>query len=362
MCQRFFLLVLCGGFAFFFLACEAANNTDKTISVDDFFKTYLEALCESSSKYNNGIINASNKSSCSQAIMESLFAYDFFHVGRRTVFKQKVYLLRKAETRQWLSISAEQAEKCFLIVKQMQPYNPLDIKLFDIPDCALAFRGKKIINDLCFQDEECDRGWCNLQGTDCPGRCVLYRQQREPCNENLDRCEPGYTCLSSACSRLSSGVKGEPCMADEHCSSYLYCKKNDADASGICFEKKGIGKTCEANNECLLGLTCTELTCQGPEIPDTVGADCSVSKTCNPFSRLECGKEGETYSCRTFPAGEGDSCSFQCGSQLYCSPQTGTCTLFSKPEEACGQYYQCSSLYCNDSGFCAMPECEQTIQ
>ncbi len=357
------LAALCGALLLL-TACDDAGDGKKTMPVDEFFETYLKTLCDSSSKYSDGIITASNKASCAQAIMESLFAYDFFHAGRPTVFKQKVYLLRKAETKKWLSIDAEQAQKCFSTVGQMQPYNPLNIQLFDIAECAIAFEGEKIINDQCYQDEECDDGWCNLSGGACPGRCVLYRQQGEPCNENLDRCEPGYTCLSSGCSRLSSGAKGEPCMADEHCASYLYCRKgSETDATGICFEKKGVGKSCEEPRECLTGLTCIEETCQGPEIPDAVGADCSASLLCNYFSRLECGKTGEnTFACRYFPANEGDPCTFQCGSQLYCSPQTYSCTYFSKLEEPCGKYYQCSSLYCGDAGFCDMPECEQTIE
>jgi len=331
------------------------------MSVKTFFDTYLETLCASSAGYSDGIINSSNKGTCAETIMDSLFAWDFFHAKRFTVFKQKVYLLRLAETRKWISIDALQAEQCFKVITQMHPYNPLDIKLFDIPDCALAFTGEKIINDSCFQDEECDSGWCNLAGNYCPGRCVLYRNQGEPCNENLDRCEPGYACLSSGCSRLSSGAKGDPCMTDGHCASYLYCKKGSAsDASGICFEKKGVGKGCELASECLTGLECIDETCQGPEIPATVGADCSATKICNYFSGLECSKDDLT--CRLFTTEEGGSCTLQCGSQLYCNPTDYTCTLFSKLEEPCGQYYQCSSLYCNDSGFCSMPECEQTIE
>jgi hypothetical protein len=361
MMRGILFLTLCAA-ALFLTTCDGSSSSKKTMSVDTFFETYRETLCDSSSKYSDGIINASNKSSCSAAIMESLFAWDFFHAGRLTVFKQKVYLLRKAETKGWLKIEADQAQKCFSTVSQMQPYNPLDLKLFDIADCALAFKGEKIINDQCYQDEECDSGWCNLAGGACPGRCVLYRKQGEPCNENLDRCEPGYTCLTSGCSRLSSGAKGEPCMADEHCASYLYCKKGEGDATGICFEKKGIGKSCEETRECLTGLTCTDTTCQGAELPDTAGADCSATKLCNYFSRLECGRDGESYTCRTFPSGESDQCTFQCGSQLYCSPNTYTCTYFSKLEEPCGKYYECSSLYCNDAGFCDMPECEQTIE
>jgi hypothetical protein len=360
MRYRLLIAALCG-MAFCIASCGDVKNGRKTMKVDDFFDTYLATLCESSSKYSDGIINGSNKDSCSQAIMESLLAWDFFHAGRLTAFKQKVFILRRAETKKWLSIDAAQAEECFKTIGQMQPYNPLDIRLFDIPDCALAFTGEKIINDLCFQDEECDNGWCNLAGGACPGHCVLYQRQGAPCNENLDRCEPGYVCLSSGCSRLSSGAKGEPCMTDEHCASYLYCKKGEGDASGICFEKKGINKGCTESNECLTGLTCTDSICQGPEIPDTAGADCSASKLCNYFSRLECGRDGESFTCRTFQTKEGDQCTFQCGSLLYCSPQTYTCTYFSKLNEPCGEYYECSSLYCNQAGICDMPECEQSF-
>ncbi len=343
-------------------ACGGDGKNGRTIAVDQFFDTYLSTLCDSSSRYSSGIITATNKGTCPKAIMDSLFAWPFFHAGRNTVFKQKVYLLRQAEVKGWLSLDADQAKVCFETIDRMQPYNPLDVRLLDIPECALVFTGKKIINDFCTQDEECEGGWCNFSGGACPGRCVLYRRQGEPCNENLDRCEPGYACLSSGCARLSRGEKGDPCTADEHCLSYLYCKKAEGDLAGICFEKKGIGRSCEKPNECLTGLDCVDSLCQGLEIPNTVGADCSEVKMCNYFSRLECAREGSVYTtCRTFPSGEGSPCTFQCSDQFYCNPLSGTCTYFSRLDEPCGVYYQCSSLYCGPGGLCLMPECEQTF-
>jgi len=343
------------------LACDDSSATS-TMTVDQFFDTYLTTLCNSAAQYTNGIINASNKGSCKTAIMDSLFHWPFFHAGRNTVFKQKVYLLRQAETKGWLSVDAHQAQVCFDTVSRMQPYNPLDIHLFDIADCALVFKGKKIINDSCTQDEECEGGWCNLSGGACPGRCVLYRRDGEPCNENLDRCEPGYACLSSGCSKLSRGTKGDPCTSDDHCLNYLYCRKNEGDITGICFEKKGVGKSCVEAKECLTGLDCIDSFCQGPEIPSTVGADCSKVKMCNYFSRLECAQEGGVFTtCRTFPSSEGAPCTFQCVDQFYCNQQSGTCTYFSRLNEPCAAYYQCSSLYCSKGGLCLMPECEQTF-
>ncbi|HNT28319.1 MAG TPA: Dickkopf N-terminal cysteine-rich domain-containing protein [bacterium] len=340
-------------------ACEGTKSEKAKMPVDEFFQTYLQTICGSAAEYSGGIITSANKDSCVDSIKESLLVWDFFHTGRKTVFKQKIYLLRLAEKREWLSVDADQAQKCFDIISQMHPYNPLEIRLFDIPDCALAFKGLKIINDQCFQDEECDNGWCNLAAGACPGWCVLYRRQGEPCNENLDRCEPGYTCLSSGCSRLSTGAKGEPCMSDDHCASYLYCKKTEGDDIGICFEKKGIGKTCAEDNECIVGLTCIDEQCQGPEIPNSLGADCSASKVCNYFSRLECGVNGETYACRAFPAEEYAACTLQCDKKFYCDPFDHKCSYFKGEGEPCGQYYQCSTLYCAKGGVCEMPECEQ---
>lgn len=347
----------------FMLSC-GGTETKATMPVITFFDTYLKSLCDSASTYESGIITAVNKDSCPDAIKGTLIPWTFFHANEKVIFKSKERLLQVAEANKWMTIDEAQAKTCFDIVTKLQPYNPLDISLFDISECALAFKGKKIINDECYQNEECENGWCNQEGNSCPGRCVQYKKKGQSCDQNMDKCETGYVCRDSGCSQLSAGIAGDPCSNDDHCSAYLYCRKLEGNASGNCFKKKPVGSSCEDAKECITGLECSagttgEKICQGKKLPEKNGEDCSGTLQCNPFAEMEC----YNNKCQPYQSMSGVACAVQCKGAFFCDPATKKCQLFRNLNEPCLSYYECSSLYCNTKlGVCEMPQCVVVVK
>ncbi len=339
-------------------ACSGESKKE-TIKVEDFFTSYLTLICDTAASYTGGLVSVSGKATCPSAILDIPIPYTYFHESELTIFKQKKNLLMRAELDGVMEIEKEQAQKCFDVIKEMAPYNPLDIRLLDIAECAMAFKGSRVVNDHCAQDEECDNGWCNLSSA-CPGRCVLYKTKGQACNSSLDRCEPGYVCRNSGCSRVSQGNAGDPCSNDKDCISYLYCRKlSQDDSTGTCFRRKGLKEKCTLDGECLTGMKCLDDVCSGGNIPDKAGADCSESKLCNYFSKLEC---SEALTCRAFSKKPDEPCTLQCEGALYCDRATKVCKRARFEDDPCTNYFECTSLYCASEGVCKYPECQVNIE
>ena len=357
-------LASCGG--------DSNSNGNEEMNMANFFTRYLETLCEASSKCTSGFVNAGNLYYCPNAILNSSKPFEGFHKGESVVFKHKYEMLINAEQQRWVSVDMAKAEECFAIVAQMEPCNPLDVQLLDIPECANVFQGKMLLREECYQDEECKNGWCNMSGGICPGSCVDYKLVDQSCNSSLDRCVPGYECRSSGCSKSSSGGVNEPCVNNSDCTTFLFCYVKEGDSFGTCLKRKGEGLACNVTDECVVGLSCIDNLCSRSRISDKVGAPCGVQPEkdedgndiileCNRFSKLECGTGN---ICQKMSANSNLPCSEFCDtdSGLYCESESHICQR-PKKTGACEKHEECTSLYCapasedSDLYICQEPQC-----
>ena len=350
------------------------------INTLNFFDTYLNTLCNAASKCVSGFVNESNLSFCPRAIFNYSKPFEAFHKGESVIFKHKYEMLKNAEEMGWVSLDMAQAEKCFSVVSQMEPCNPLDVQLFDIPECASVFKGVKMLREDCSQDEECKNGWCNMRGSACPGSCVEYKQPDQNCNSSLDKCVIGYECRSSGCSKSSTGAPNDPCVSNSDCTTFLFCYVKEGDSFGVCLKRKGEGLACTDTNECVIGLSCVENICTRSRISDTVGAPCGVQDEkdedgndivleCNRFSKLEC---GPTNVCQKMPTASNLQCSESCDTDLglYCDSSSHTCQWPKNAGTPCESNEQCASVYCaavsgtegEEVKVCQDPQCLPTYE
>lgn len=348
-------------FASFLLIGSCGGDDNKgmeTLPVPGFFSEYLETLCDASAQCNGGFITQANANYC-PGIMSSLSSpYEFFHRKELVIFNQKYEALKRAGANQQLLIDKKQVAVCLEIIKQLEPCNPLKVSLFDIVECQKAFIGQTLPHNPCYQDEECAGGWCDLNGGKCPGSCVLYREANQACNDRIDKCEPGYACRGSGCSKVTQGVAGDPCSSDEHCSDYLYCRINEGDAAGLCLKKKEAGKVCVTSEECVIGLECVDNKCLGTLIENSAGGQCdNTTRFCNYFSRLECSPAGV---CQPLPNGPNQLCSTVCEPPFYCSGSQKKCIYMSEGGQQCEANEACKSYLCS-SGICIVPDCVPVI-
>jgi len=343
--------------ALLFSSCGGdSKSSEGDMNTVGFFERYLDTLCNASAKCTSGFVNAENLSFCPKTILNSAAPFEGFHKGESVIFKHKYEMLKNAEEMGWLSLDMLQAESCFAIIAQMEPCNPLDVQLLDIPECASVFKGTKQLRDACNQDEECKNGWCNMRGDVCPGSCVDYKQPDQNCNSSLDKCVIGYECRSSGCSKSSTGVVNDPCVSNSDCTTFLFCYVKEGDALGVCLKRQGEGFACTDANECVVGLSCVDNRCTRSRISDTPGAPCGVQPEkdengndivleCNRFSKLECGHAGV---CQKMPADSNLQCSEFCDTDrgLYCDSSSHTCQWPKSAGLACTKNEQCASFYC----------------
>lgn len=343
--------------ALVFSSCGGdSKSSEGDMNTAGFFERYLDTLCSASAKCASGFVNAENLSFCPKTILNSAIPFEGFHKGESVIFKHKYDMLKNAEEIGRLSLDMQQAESCFSIISQMEPCNPLDVQLLDIPECANVFKGKGLLRDECYQDEECRNGWCNMRGGVCPGSCVDYKQPDQSCNSSLDKCIIGYECRSSGCSKSSSGDVNDPCVNNSDCTTFLFCYVKEGDSFGVCLKRKGEGLACTSANECVIGLSCVDNLCTRSRISDTLGAPCGIQPEkdedgndivleCNRFSKLEC---GPSNVCQKMPTAANLQCSEFCDTDLglYCDSLTHTCQWPKSAVTQCTSNEQCASLYC----------------
>ncbi len=372
--RKIFLVVLA---AVIFSSCGGESKSENgEMNMANFFERYLDTLCTASSKCASGFVNAENFSFCPKVIMNSTTPFEGFHKGENIIFKHKYEMLKNAEEMGWITVDMLQAEECFLLISQMEPCNPLDVQLLDIPQCALVFQGTKTLKQECNQDEECRNGWCNLRGTLCPGTCVDYKMPNQNCNASFDKCITGYECRSSGCSQSSTGALNDPCVSNSDCTTFLFCYfAKEGDYNGVCLKRKGEGMPCADTNECVVGLSCVNNACSRSRISDQVGAPCGVQPDkdengneivleCNRFSKLEC---GPAHVCQKMPADSNLQCSESCDTDrgLYCDSSSHTCQWPKSAGTVCTKNEQCASLYCavvsetegSEVQVCQEPQC-----
>ena len=374
MKKLLFVLVI----ALFFSSCGGDSKSSGgggDMNTIGFFEMYLDTLCNASVKCASGFVNEDNLSFCPKTILNSATPFEGFHRGESVIFKHKYDMLKNAEENGWIKIDMVQAEQCFAVISQMEPCNPLDVQLLDIPECANVFKGTKLLRDECNQDEECKNGWCNMRGNVCPGSCVDYKQPDQSCNSSLDKCVIGYECRSSYCSKSSTGAVNDPCVSNSDCTTFLFCYVKEGDSFGTCLKRKSEGLGCTNANECVVGLSCVDNLCTRSRISDTVGDPCGVQAEadadgndvvleCNRFSKLEC---GPAHVCQRMPAASNLQCSESCDTDLglYCDSASHSCQWPKSAVSQCTSNEQCASLYCaalpgtEDQGImiCQEPQC-----
>ena len=374
MKKLLFVLVI----ALFFSSCGGDSKSSGgggDMNTIGFFEIYLDTLCNASVKSASGFVNEDNLSFCPKTILNSATPFEGFHRGESVIFKHKYDMLKNAEENGWIKIDMVQAEQCFAVISQMEPCNPLDVQLLDIPECANVFKGTKLLRDECNQDEECKNGWCNMRGNVCPGSCVDYKQPDQSCNSSLDKCVIGYECRSSYCSKSSTGAVNDPCVSNSDCTTFLFCYVKEGDSFGTCLKRKSEGLGCTNANECVVGLSCVDNLCTRSRISDTVGDPCGVQAEadadgndvvleCNRFSKLEC---GPAHVCQRMPAASNLQCSESCDTDLglYCDSASHSCQWPKSAVSQCTSNEQCASLYCaalpgtEDQGImiCQEPQC-----
>jgi len=353
---------------FSIVSCEEEKKEEPYVpSMAAFFTQYLNTVCDAASKCTSGFVNQSNVLSCPDVIMYNPFPFEGFHKGESVIFKHKYEMMISAETMGWVFVDMDQAQLCFDLIAKMEPCNPLDVQLLDISECASVFSGIKFIKQECFQDEECDNGWCDLKGDRCPGNCVEYKLPDQSCNSTLDRCSPGYVCRSSGCSKAVDGKPGDPCATDDDCGNFLFCRKTGSDALGNCFKRKSEGEPCLEEKECVVGLSCVDNLCTRSRISDQVGAPCGVQEEkdengdpivleCNAFAKLECGAQ---KTCQKIASDSNLPCTTKCDKGLYCESNSGTCQWQKTAGLPCVSDENCVSLYCFNT-VCATPQCITT--
>lgn len=366
--KRILFITLSALLLLFSSSCkEESNNDQYEYNMMNFFNEYLLSLCEASTRCTSGFVSDANYKYCTDIIMNYPEAFQGFHKKENVVFRHKVEMMVSAERMGWTKVDMDKAQECYDIISKLDPCNPLDVQMLDIAECANVFSGTKFIKQECFQDEECDNGWCDLKGDRCPGNCVFYKEAGQECNATIDRCSPGYTCRSSGCSKSSNGAPGDPCVNDDDCSSFLFCRKTGSDAIGICFKRQGEGQACLEEKECVVGLECVNNLCTRSRISDQVGAPCGPQEgegeeeivlSCNIFSKLEC---GPTNTCQKLSNQPNTPCTGMCDKTLYCDPNYHVCLYqgdFGKP---CTSNAQCITMYCLNN-VCASPECITVVE
>lgn len=363
------LLLLVAALALSACGGEESGSTDGEKNTTNFFDRYLNTLCDASLKCSSGLVNPANRLYCPRTILNSTVPFEGFYKGEPVIFKHKFEMLKNAEEAGSIFVDMNQAENCFSVVSQMEPCDPLDVQLLEIPECAEVFKGSKQMRQECSQDEECKNGWCNIKGYSCPGTCVEYKQPDQSCNSSTDKCVIGYECRSSGCSKSSTGSVNDPCVTNSDCTAFLFCYVKEGDSFGVCLKRKGEGMACTDENECAAGLSCTDNLCTRSRISDTAGSPCAESEDdeavfeCNRFSKLECASTGV---CQEMPIDADLQCSKYCDADrgLYCDIPSHTCKWQKSLGTACDTNDQCISLYCaaaSEGGkVCMEPQCLQT--
>ena len=201
--------------------------------------------------------------------------------------------------------------------------------------CAPGGAGELPLEAECSADSECQSALCTDPG-DGIRRCLA------PCQGDGADCLAGEVCAAVAGScgacvpeGLVAGLRGygEPCMADEMCSS------------GLCFDDEGVSycsRPCTDDAACGDGFHCREGTCaRGPR--ESVGGGCVNNEDCESGI---CATSGDRRWCTDFCDPEEAEA---CPAGLSCLPAGGETICvpdLSLVGEACLENAECTTGLC----------------
>lgn len=183
--------------------------------------------------------------------------------------------------------------------------------VLSIVDDCLVGEGRQMAGQPCRHDIECEDGtYCDRSAT-CPGICVAFAQQGQPCDDSAGpECEPAIDisltellsmsaeqiqqlveqtdpialrCIEGTCQ--TGSASGGPCDSNSDCLADGWC-----DATNVCEAAIPYGGSCaEIGSECASGLFCDQLSgvsagvCQPLSAlggPCTFNGDCQGDLVC----------------------------------------------------------------------------------
>lgn len=149
------------------------------------------------------------------------------------------------------------------------------------------------------------------------GRVEYHGDQVESCLADVRAraCEDFNERGSGPCEQVFVGTTalGGDCTLDDECAGDAYCDFENA-CPGTCVELAGEGRSCNENDDCASGLTCSNATgaCEQPggagDLCGMDNPDCGLGYLCAGANALM----GEPGNCRSydevFAGAEGDAC------------------------------------------------------
>lgn len=219
----------------------------------------------------------------------------------------------------------------------------------DADTCAVAKCAKEgeacDVNTTCQYPTGCVNGVCasNVIGDTCDDEVGCYNSSLY-CSSSEKVCvkipQEGDTCDGSC----SIGF-----FAMYYCSSVDHvCKSGPSEVGDYC--EYGTTFFCPSGSYCTGTADSVAGKCEA--LPETVGADCSVTKECNEGKGVYC--DTETNKCVGLPT-EGESCysGSVCNVGLYCDYTSRECAPLKSLGDECDYSRECAEgLTCAGTGKC----------
>jgi len=246
--------------------------------------------------------------------------------------------------------------------------------------CPDVFEGTVSGGGACTSNVECGNGlYCEREFGTCPGACATKKSPGQSCDRDAEcaftgtkgfaRCQVfTNVCVNIDNSAPPAGPGTEcgftgtsPNLSQVTCTDGNYCKIGQGSATGTCATFIAVDQPCGFGDACVAGALCIETAegnfCKTVTVASTEGAECggalATPTFCDPLERLVCSSE-ESGTCLKIGDGTaGSQCStalpenINCNSGLYCSNQSGVCTVVKADGEACDDDEACSSGVCD---------------
>ncbi|MCK5690466.1 hypothetical protein KAI87_14400, partial [Myxococcota bacterium] len=202
----------------------------------------------------------------------------------------------------------------------------------------------------------CDEKTSRPDGDSTTPTCVALFAEDESCS-GVGTCLPGFRCDSGSAICLAELDLGDSCTQDDDCTALGACRACRIVTSGgteVCALRALESEYCDADDECLDGLTCVENECivarEGEYCDDSI--DCAYGYECtdvciNYDNQTDCEVASECAwsgsACLTQVGGDicyktpviGDDCYGLGCENSYCDADTIVCTAYAAKGEAC---------------------------